>query len=222
MPLGFMCASQSKCRGWNDPKQMKFRGFPPQTCFQVVPLLPVVQPCLYNQKYFVGYLLMKGHKFALTHLKQWSYSCPLSLFMCVLQVLVLRNHGVVALGETIEEAFHFIYNAQYACEIQVRTDRPTLVYQTCRMAAPSPNLISHFQQVCFKQRSTSTNLLPRKCVHGTVGRQSYDGLDKGKNELMCCCWCQSKAFREGRCSKAERKMMPVIPRGPAQTGEMNN
>ncbi|XP_029356732.1 adducin 3 (gamma) a isoform X1 [Echeneis naucrates] len=35
------------------------------------------------------------------------------------RVLVLRNHGVVALGETIEEAFHYIYNAQYACEIQV-------------------------------------------------------------------------------------------------------
>lgn len=35
------------------------------------------------------------------------------------KVLVLRNHGIVALGETIEEAFHFIYNAQYACEIQV-------------------------------------------------------------------------------------------------------
>ncbi len=39
---------------------------------------------------------------------------------CVLQVLVLRNHGVVALGETIEEAFHYIYNAQFACEIQVK------------------------------------------------------------------------------------------------------
>ncbi|XP_049899467.1 adducin 3 (gamma) a isoform X2 [Epinephelus moara] len=35
------------------------------------------------------------------------------------KLLVLRNHGVVALGETIEEAFHYIYNAQYACEIQV-------------------------------------------------------------------------------------------------------
>ncbi|MCJ8747549.1 hypothetical protein PDJAM_G00154870 [Pangasius djambal] len=34
------------------------------------------------------------------------------------KVLVLRNHGVVALGETIEEAFHYIYNAQFACEIQ--------------------------------------------------------------------------------------------------------
>lgn len=35
------------------------------------------------------------------------------------KVLVLRNHGVVALGETIEEAFHYIYNAQFACQIQV-------------------------------------------------------------------------------------------------------
>uniref|UniRef100_W5N3N2 Adducin 3 (gamma) a n=1 Tax=Lepisosteus oculatus TaxID=7918 RepID=W5N3N2_LEPOC len=35
------------------------------------------------------------------------------------KVLVLRNHGVVALGETIEEAFHYIYCAQLACEIQV-------------------------------------------------------------------------------------------------------
>uniref|UniRef100_A0A672YNR6 Gamma-adducin-like n=1 Tax=Sphaeramia orbicularis TaxID=375764 RepID=A0A672YNR6_9TELE len=35
------------------------------------------------------------------------------------KLLVLRNHGVVALGETIEEAFHYIYNAHYACEIQV-------------------------------------------------------------------------------------------------------
>ncbi|XP_057700293.1 adducin 3 (gamma) a isoform X1 [Corythoichthys intestinalis] len=35
------------------------------------------------------------------------------------KVLVLRNHGLVALGETMEEAFHYIHNAQYACEIQV-------------------------------------------------------------------------------------------------------
>ncbi|KAM7171061.1 gamma-adducin isoform 2-T17 [Macrochelys suwanniensis] len=35
------------------------------------------------------------------------------------KVLVLRNHGVVALGETFEEAFHYIFNVQLACEIQV-------------------------------------------------------------------------------------------------------
>ncbi|KAB1271179.1 Gamma-adducin [Camelus dromedarius] len=36
------------------------------------------------------------------------------------KVLVLRNHGVVALGETVEEAFHYVFNVQIACEIQVR------------------------------------------------------------------------------------------------------
>ncbi|KAM9819044.1 adducin 3 (gamma) a isoform X2 [Syngnathus typhle] len=35
------------------------------------------------------------------------------------KVLVLRNHGLVALGESMEEAFHYIHTAQYACEIQV-------------------------------------------------------------------------------------------------------
>ncbi|XP_020787171.1 adducin 3 (gamma) a isoform X1 [Boleophthalmus pectinirostris] len=36
------------------------------------------------------------------------------------KVLVLRNHGVLTLGETIEEAFFYMYQAQYACEIQVK------------------------------------------------------------------------------------------------------
>ncbi|XP_068114865.1 gamma-adducin [Hyperolius riggenbachi] len=35
------------------------------------------------------------------------------------KVLVLRNHGVMALGETLEEAFHYIFNVQVACEVQV-------------------------------------------------------------------------------------------------------
>uniref|UniRef100_A0A8C4S567 Adducin 3 (gamma) a n=1 Tax=Erpetoichthys calabaricus TaxID=27687 RepID=A0A8C4S567_ERPCA len=35
------------------------------------------------------------------------------------KVLVLRNHGVLALGECIEEAFHYTYTIQLSCEIQV-------------------------------------------------------------------------------------------------------
>ncbi|XP_062905613.1 alpha-adducin isoform X3 [Mobula hypostoma] len=37
------------------------------------------------------------------------------------KVLILRNHGLVAIGETIEEAFYYIHNLVVACEIQVRT-----------------------------------------------------------------------------------------------------
>uniref|UniRef100_A0A1A8KN65 Adducin 2 (Beta) n=2 Tax=Nothobranchius kuhntae TaxID=321403 RepID=A0A1A8KN65_NOTKU len=35
------------------------------------------------------------------------------------KVLVLRNHGIVALGESVEEAFYSIYHIQAACQIQV-------------------------------------------------------------------------------------------------------
>ncbi|TTZ37261.1 Beta-adducin [Bagarius yarrelli] len=35
------------------------------------------------------------------------------------KVLVLRNHGFVALGESLEEAFYTIYHIQTACQIQV-------------------------------------------------------------------------------------------------------
>ncbi|XP_049591380.1 adducin 3 (gamma) b isoform X1 [Syngnathus scovelli] len=36
------------------------------------------------------------------------------------KVMILRNHGLLALGETIEEAFHYMYHSQQACEIQVQ------------------------------------------------------------------------------------------------------
>ncbi|WKY13528.1 hypothetical protein Q1695_004400 [Nippostrongylus brasiliensis] len=39
-------------------------------------------------------------------------------------VMILRNHGFVAAGRTIEEAFHFTYNLIIACETQVRAMKP--------------------------------------------------------------------------------------------------
>uniref|UniRef100_A0A6I8P742 Class II aldolase/adducin N-terminal domain-containing protein n=1 Tax=Ornithorhynchus anatinus TaxID=9258 RepID=A0A6I8P742_ORNAN len=35
------------------------------------------------------------------------------------EMVVLRNHGILALGATVEEAFYNIFHAQAACEIQV-------------------------------------------------------------------------------------------------------
>nr|XP_045375904.1 alpha-adducin [Camelus bactrianus] len=37
------------------------------------------------------------------------------------KVLILRNHGLVSAGESVEEAFYYIHNLVVACEIQVRT-----------------------------------------------------------------------------------------------------
>ncbi|KAF3825375.1 hypothetical protein GH733_006009 [Mirounga leonina] len=36
-------------------------------------------------------------------------------------VLILRNHGLVSVGGSVEEAFYYIHNLVVACEIQVRT-----------------------------------------------------------------------------------------------------
>uniref|UniRef100_A0A4W5MU00 Adducin 3 (gamma) a n=1 Tax=Hucho hucho TaxID=62062 RepID=A0A4W5MU00_9TELE len=72
------------------------------------------------------------------------------------KVLVLRNHGVVSLGETIEEAFHYIYNAQYACEIQVYTHTLYLEihYSTACVSVQrgpllSHSLVSHLVKILF-------------------------------------------------------------------------
>uniref|UniRef100_A0A4W5MRG3 Adducin 3 (gamma) a n=1 Tax=Hucho hucho TaxID=62062 RepID=A0A4W5MRG3_9TELE len=63
------------------------------------------------------------------------------------KVLVLRNHGMVALGETIEEAFHYIYNAQYACEIQREKDnfKWTVYYPTTKPAGQLEWEVNDFQ-----------------------------------------------------------------------------
>ncbi|XP_008053954.1 alpha-adducin isoform X2 [Carlito syrichta] len=37
------------------------------------------------------------------------------------KVLILRNHGLMSVGESVEEAFYYIHNLVVACEIQVRT-----------------------------------------------------------------------------------------------------
>lgn len=35
------------------------------------------------------------------------------------KIMLLRNHGIVAAGTTIEEAFHYAFNLVAACETQV-------------------------------------------------------------------------------------------------------
>lgn len=35
------------------------------------------------------------------------------------KVLILRNHGLVAVGNCVEECFHVMYNLIQACKIQV-------------------------------------------------------------------------------------------------------
>lgn len=102
----------------------KFRDFKGTSTGGVLPGPAVViqwpNPWALESEIFCGYLLIKRPKASLTNGPLKTILLFLiSHFICVLQVLVLRNHGLVALGESIEDAFSYIYTAQYACEIQV-------------------------------------------------------------------------------------------------------
>lgn len=53
------------------------------------------------------------------------------LCVVVVQVLILRNHGLVSVGETVEEAFYYIHNLVTACEIQVTRSFFRVYRKTC-------------------------------------------------------------------------------------------
>lgn len=53
------------------------------------------------------------------------------------QVLILRNHGLVSVGESVEEAFYYIHNLVVACEIQVgggHSGRSAAYLGVCRVS----------------------------------------------------------------------------------------
>uniref|UniRef100_A0A8C1U0U9 Adducin 3 (gamma) b n=1 Tax=Cyprinus carpio TaxID=7962 RepID=A0A8C1U0U9_CYPCA len=62
------------------------------------------------------------------------------------KVLVLRNQGLLAFGESIEEAFHYLYHSHQACEIQVSAllcaggvDNLCMLDRTSLKTAPTKN-----------------------------------------------------------------------------------
>ena len=52
------------------------------------------------------------------HILGEDHTCCVSL-MPILQALILRNHGLIALGSCVEECFHVMYSLIQACQIQV-------------------------------------------------------------------------------------------------------
>ncbi|MEJ1274877.1 hypothetical protein NN561_005768 [Cricetulus griseus] len=95
-----------------------FSGFssPPLSLGMVTPINDL--PGADTSSYVKGEKLTRcklASLYRLTDLFGWAH-----LANTYISVLVLRNHGVVALGETLEEAFHYIFNVQMACEIQVQ------------------------------------------------------------------------------------------------------
>ncbi|VDP10506.1 unnamed protein product [Heligmosomoides polygyrus] len=62
-------------------------------------------------------------------------------------VMILRNHGFVVGGETVEEAFHLTYNLIIACETQVRALKPGSVSD---LTLPSDEAVRQVHKVASR------------------------------------------------------------------------
>jgi adducin len=58
-------------------------------------------------------------------------------------IMILRNHGVVVCGRTIEETWHYMYNFMYACEIQLNA----LSAKNTEIIYPSKKAIDQVKEV---------------------------------------------------------------------------
>lgn len=63
--------------------------------------------------------------------------------------LILRNHGLLTVGQTVAEAFYYMYYLNKACEIQVN-----VLNSTAKPIIPSPEICQHtaqqFEGSCHK------------------------------------------------------------------------
>ncbi|XP_071379468.1 adducin 3 (gamma) b [Centroberyx affinis] len=85
------------------------------------------------------------------------------------KVMVLRNHGLVALGETVEEAFHYIYHSQQACEIQVNALR-------CSGGADNLVLLDREKFKPLTQGVAAAGVLMDNEVKWKVGEAEFESL----------------------------------------------
>lgn len=85
------------------------------------------------------------------------------------KVLFLRNHGVIACGETIEEACHYLFNVMAACEIQSRA----LLGGLDNVHIPSAETQRKFVELAQAQNETVTTLENKKWK---VGELEFEAL----------------------------------------------
>ncbi len=80
------------------------------------------------------------------------------------KIMVLRNHGLVACGESIEEACHHLFNVMAACEIQSRA----LVCGLENVHIPSAETQRQLAQVTRAQNESVTLLESKRWRQGEL------------------------------------------------------
>ncbi|BFZ01094.1 hypothetical protein BsWGS_04138 [Bradybaena similaris] len=92
------------------------------------------------------------------------------------KVLVLRNRGILACGETIEEAFHYTFNVMSACETQVRAiplGIDNIVIPSEEVRQQSHRIGSHGGGGDSKERKWKTGELEFEALMRTLDNSGY-------------------------------------------------
>uniref|UniRef100_A0A672RRX2 Gamma-adducin-like n=1 Tax=Sinocyclocheilus grahami TaxID=75366 RepID=A0A672RRX2_SINGR len=84
------------------------------------------------------------------------------------KVLVLRNQGLLTFGETIEEAFHYLYHSHQACEIQV----------SALLCAGGVDNLFVLDRACLKTALTKkpSGQMPDGQIRWRVGEAEFESL----------------------------------------------
>ncbi|XP_072702347.1 beta-adducin isoform X3 [Ciconia boyciana] len=116
------------------------------------------------------------------------------------KILVLRNHGVLALGDTAEEAFYSIFHLQAACEIQEKSKPKSDVLIPATVtafvfeeeAAPVPALRQHAQ----KQQKEKTRWLntPNTYMRVNVAEEQQGSAGSQKTKTT---WLKADEVEKG-------------------------
>ena len=98
--------------------------------------------------------------------------------------MFLRNHGVVACGETIEEACFYLFNVVAACEIQSRA----LVGGLDNIIIPSADIQRKLAEMSLAQNDSLTVLENKKWK---VGELEFEALMRCLDNAVRRIWRRS-------------------------------
>ncbi|KAK5882556.1 hypothetical protein CesoFtcFv8_021128 [Champsocephalus esox] len=131
------------------------------------------------------------------------------------KVLILRNHGLIALGETVEEAFHYMYHSQQACEIQVNA-------MGCSGGVDNLVLLDRKKFKPLTQGAFAAGLVMDNEVKWKVGEAEFESLMRMLDNLgyRTGYSYRNPIVREKPRSKNDVEIPATVSAAPPEDGEL--
>ncbi|XP_033956438.1 adducin 3 (gamma) b [Pseudochaenichthys georgianus] len=131
------------------------------------------------------------------------------------KVLILRNHGLIALGETVEEAFHYMYHSQQACEIQVNA-------MGCSGGVDNLVLLDREKFKPLTQGAFAAGLVMDNEVKWKVGEAEFESLMRMLDNLgyRTGYSYRNPIVREKPRSKNDVEIPATVSAAPQEDGEL--